>query len=104
MIFHFAGMGNSSLKAYERAIEIDPKHKLSLVNYGRQLKMMERYHEAESVYRRCVLLVSLFSALVNRVLVGLREVPPPLLNSLEILGRAVPFRRPRFLEMFPLLL
>lgn len=46
--------GESALKAYQKALEIDPNHKLSIVNYGRQLKMMGNYKEAEVMYRRFV--------------------------------------------------
>ena len=44
-----------SLHAYEKAIELQPLQKLFLVNYGRQLKAVKRYEDAENVYRRCVI-------------------------------------------------
>ena len=67
-----SGKGDLSLRAYERSIEIDPKHRVSHVNYGRQLKIMERHQEAEVAYRRYLFTAYLYTclhifALLNRV-------------------------------------
>eukprot|EP00794_Sanderia_malayensis_P020407 gene20407-22420_t len=43
-----------SVNAYRRSIELQPAHKIALVNLGRQLKLMGRYQEAEGFYRRAL--------------------------------------------------
>ena len=46
------GKGDAAVKAYETAIELQPSHKVSIVNLGRQLKALGKFKDAEKVYRK----------------------------------------------------